>query len=314
MARTAERHDGWAMLLAVASAVGTSTSGPLAKALVEGGWSPVGVALARAALAALVLLVPGLLVLRGRWLAARAAQRGVVVLGAFGIAGLVVCYFNAVMRLPVGVAMMIQYTSPTLVLGWTSWRQRRMPSGPTSLGALIAMAGLVMVVGLASDTGASLAGVLWACGGAACLAIYFTVADSLSGLPPVGLAWLSLVVATLVTAAVAAVGLMPLRWTSNEVTLAGRDTSWLVPLLLLTLVATVFAYIASMASVGVLGARLASFVSLSELVSAILIAWVVLGEVPKPVQLLGGLLIGVGVVLVRSESTIGGLHASPTSR
>ncbi|ABL81365.1 protein of unknown function DUF6, transmembrane [Nocardioides sp. JS614] len=288
--------------MAVGSAVGSSSSGPLAKALLDGGWSPVGVAVARSALSALLLVVPAVLVLRGRADLLRQARVGIVVLGVFGIAGTVVCYFNAVARMPVGVALMVQYASPLLVLAFTSWRHRRVPARATLVGAAVAMAGLVLVVGLVGDARPSIAGVLWACGGAACLATYFTASDQLSDLPPAGLACVSLGIAALSAGALAVVGLMPMTWVARDVDVAGHATSWLLPLVLLVLVATVFAYTMSMASVGVLGARLASFVSLSELLAAVLIAWAVLGEVPRPVQLVGGLLIGIGVLLVRNES------------
>ena len=294
--------QGRALVMAVGSAVGSSSSGPLAKALLDAGWSPVAVAVARSGLSALALVLPAVLVLRGRGAPVREARSGIVVLGVFGIAGCVICYFNAVARMPVGVALMVQYASPLLVLAYTSWRHRRVPPPATLAGAAVAMAGLVLVVGMVGDARPSVAGVLWACGGATCLATYFAASDQLSGLPPAGLACLSLAVATLSAGVLAVAGLMPLRWGAHEVEVAGRGTSYLLPLALLVLVATVFAYTTSMASVGVLGARLASFVSLSELVSAVLIAWAVLGEVPRPMQLAGGLLIGAGVVLIRNES------------
>lgn len=293
--------QGHALVLAVASAVGSSSSGPLAKALLDGGWSPLGVASARSGLAALVLVVPGVLALRGRAQPVMRARAGIAVLGVFGIAGTIVCYFNAVSHMPVGVALMIQYASPLLVLAWTSWRHRRLPSAATQLGAAVAMTGLVLVVGLVGDASPSLTGVLWACGGAACLASYFAASDVLASLPPAGLACLSLVVASVAVVAVAATRVMPLTWASADVEVADARTGWWLPLVLLVLVATVFAYTVSMTAVGVLGARLASFVSLSELLSAVLIAWVLLGEVPRPVQLAGGVLIGVGVALVRLE-------------
>ncbi|MBO9523123.1 MAG: DMT family transporter [Nocardioidaceae bacterium] len=294
--------EGAALALAVASAVGSSSSGPLAKALLEGGWSPLGVALARCGLATLTLVLPAVLVLRGRRTAVRRASPAIAVLGVFGIAGCVICYFNAVARMPVGVALMIQYAAPLLVLAWTTWRHRNLPSPVTLVGAAVSMTGLVLVVGLVGDARPSVAGVLWACGGAASLATYFTASDALSSLPPAGLACLSLAVSTATALVLVVAGLMPLAWSTASVEVSGHAASWLLPLVLLVLVSTVFAYTTSMASVGVLGARLASFVSLSELVAAVLLAWAVLGEVPRPVQLVGGALIGIGVVLIRNES------------
>jgi drug/metabolite transporter (DMT)-like permease len=50
-----------------------------------------------------------------------------------------------------------------------------------------------------------------------------------------------------------------------------------------------------------LGSKVASFVSLTEVLFAVLWAWLLLGELPGPIQLLGGVLIVGGVVLVRLD-------------
>ena len=50
-----------------------------------------------------------------------------------------------------------------------------------------------------------------------------------------------------------------------------------------------------------LGARLSSFVGLTEVLFAVLVAWLVLDELPTPVQIAGGALIVAGVALVRLD-------------
>jgi len=77
--------------------------------------------------------------------------------------------------------------------------------------------------------------------------------------------------------------------------------SWLVPVAGLSLVAAVVAYVAGIGAARILGARLSSFVGLTEVLFAILVAWVVLGELPTVVQLIGGVLILAGVTLVRVD-------------
>ena len=52
-----------------------------------------------------------------------------------------------------------------------------------------------------------------------------------------------------------------------------------------------------------MGSRVASFVGLSEVLFAVLIAWFVLGEAPTLVQAIGGALIVAGVVLVRTDGS-----------
>jgi drug/metabolite transporter (DMT)-like permease len=67
----------------------------------------------------------------------------------------------------------------------------------------------------------------------------------------------------------------------------------------LALVAAAFAYLLGTYAARALGATVASFVGLSEVLFAILFAWLLLGELPRPVQLAGGVVVVAGVVAVR---------------
>jgi len=62
-----------------------------------------------------------------------------------------------------------------------------------------------------------------------------------------------------------------------------------------------------------LGSKVASFVSLTEVLFAVIWAWLLLGELPGPIQLLGGLLIVGGVVLVRVDELRGDRKAARTA-
>ena len=82
-------------------------------------------------------------------------------------------------------------------------------------------------------------------------------------------------------------------------TLAGFTVAWYVPLAWVILIATALAYGLGVLAVTQIGARVASFLGLSEVLFAIIIAWLVLGEQPTFVQAIGGALIVAGVVFVR---------------
>ncbi len=90
-----------------------------------------------------------------------------------------------------------------------------------------------------------------------------------------------------------------MRAVTTSVTYAGHATPWWVPLVLLGLMTAAVAYVTGIGAARVLGSRLASFVALSEVVAGVLWAWLLLDELPGPVQLLGGVLILVGVVGVK---------------
>ena len=75
--------------------------------------------------------------------------------------------------------------------------------------------------------------------------------------------------------------------------------SWVVPVVGLSLVAAAIAYASGIAATRLLGARVASFVGLTEVLFAVLIAWVLLGQAPGAVQAVGGVVVLAGIALVR---------------
>ncbi|RLP96518.1 EamA/RhaT family transporter, partial [Micromonospora sp. BL4] len=126
-------------------------------------------------------------------------------------------------------------------------------------------------------------------------------------LPSVAMASGGMAVGAAVLLLIGLTGVLPLHATFGEVTFAGQRTSWLLPIVGLSLVAAVVAYLAGIAGTRILGPRLASFVGLTEVLFAVLIAWLFLDELPTAWQLFGGVLIVAGVALVRLDE----LRASP---
>ena len=90
---------------------------------------------------------------------------------------------------------------------------------------------------------------------------------------------------------------------TEPVEFVGATVAWWLPVLALGLVTAALAYVAGIAAGRRLGSRLASFVALSEVVMSMVFAWLLLGELPRPVQLLGGLVILAGVVMVKLDET-----------
>ena len=93
---------------------------------------------------------------------------------------------------------------------------------------------------------------------------------------------------------------MPLHAASGTVRLAHAEVPWWGAVLVLGVVTAAVAYATGIAAGRLLGARLASFVALFEVVSSVLFAWVLLGELPGVTQFSGGLLILAGVVAVKA--------------
>ncbi len=288
------------LIFAVASAVSFGLSGALARGLLDAGWTAGAAVTARIAIAAVVLAIPAALALRGRWRLLQESRLTVAVYGVVAVAGAQLCYFYAVSHMQVGVALLIEYTAPVAVVAWLWLRHGHRPSRLTVVGAVLASFGLVLVLDVISGADLSTAGVLWALGAMVGLATFFIVnGDTDNGLPPITLAAAGLVVGGTLLLIAGWVGVLPMRATTAEVVYDGRVVTWWVPVLALGLVTAAFAYVTGIAAGRRLGSRLSSFVALLEVLMALVFAWLLLGELPRPVQMLGGLLVLAGVIVVK---------------
>src|SRR6478735_10514770 len=177
------------LALALLSAATFGTSGTFARALIDVGWSPGAAVTIRITIAAVILAVPAILMLRGKWHVLRRNIGMVAIYGLVAIAGCQVFYFNAVQHLSVGVALLLEYMGIVLVVGWLWIRSGQPPRRLTIAGSAAAVVGLVLILDLVGDTQTDLVGVLWGLGAAVGLAVFFILsAKSASELPPLAMA------------------------------------------------------------------------------------------------------------------------------
>jgi drug/metabolite transporter (DMT)-like permease len=311
-ARHASRGRGAGLVIGLLSAAAFGTSGTFGTALIGAGWSPAGAVLARVSIAALVLTGPALIQLRGRWTLLRRWGWRTVAYGCVGVATCQLGYFNAIARMPVGIALLIEYMGILLVVGWLWARHGQRPRRLTIAGSAAAIGGLALMLDLSGPGGISPVGVLWALLAAVSMAVYFILsawsgapssdtATPAEALPPVVMTWGGMIVGAVVLAVCGLTRLAPLAFSSADVTLLHYQVSWLVPILGLSVLAAAFAYVTGIAAARRLGAKLGSFVALAEVLFAVLFAWVLLHQVPTTMQFLGGALILTGVILVRLD-------------
>ena len=294
--------SGAGLGLALLSAASFSTSGSFARALSNAGWSPGAAVAARVTAAAAMLAIPAILAMRGRWGALRQNRTMIVLYGLVAVAGGQVCFFHALEHLAVGVALLFEYLGTVLVVAWMWLRHGHRPRRLTVIGSGVALLGLALVLDLTGDNHLDLVGVLWALGGAVGLATYFVLSGAEdSDVPPVALASAGMTLGAAALFGLGALGALPLTARFAAVELGGRQVSWLVPVVGLSLLGAVIAYVAGIAATRRLGPRLASFVGLTEVLFAVLFAWLFLGELPTGMQLTGGALILAGVALIRAD-------------
>lgn len=288
--------------LAVISAATFGTAGTFGSALIDAGWTPGAAVIARIGIAALLLTVPALFALRGNWNLLRRRLPTVVAFGLLAVVAAQLCFFNAVAHLSVGVALLIEYSGTLLVVLWLWLRHGQRPRRLTVVGGMLALGGMALVLDLTGEQHVDLVGVLWGLGAAVGLATYFmSSARTDEPLPPVVTAWAGMAIGAAALGVLAVCGALPFRVYTAATRLAGHQTSWVVPVAGLSLVAAVIAYTTGIGATRRLGARLASFVGLAEVLFAVLIAWLLLGERPGVLQGIGGVIVLGGIALVRAD-------------
>jgi drug/metabolite transporter (DMT)-like permease len=297
-------HFRLGLMFAVGSAFTFGMSGPFAKSLMVAGWSPTAAVTARLAGGALVMVIFATVV-KPDWIReARRHARVVIAYGLVPIAGAQLCYYNAVSHLSVGVALLLEYTAPILVVGWIWTTTRRRPRGLTLAGVGLAVAGIMLVLNVVSGAAnVNAVGVAWGLAAAICAACYFMMSDEVtadgSGLSSITLSAGGLVVGAVAVGLLGLSGVMPLTFTANDAVVAGLTVPWWVPVIMLGVVSTAIAYTLGISGVARLRPSFASLVGLGEVLFAVLSAWVLIGEAVTLTQAVGGVVVLLGLGLAR---------------
>ncbi|MGK2901970.1 MAG: EamA family transporter [Mycobacterium sp.] len=301
-ARSANRFR-LGLMFAMASAVTFGLSGPLAKSLMEAGWTPTAAVTARLAGGALAMAMFATFANPGWVREALEHRRTIFAYGVIPVAGAQFCYYNAVSHLSVAVALLLEYTAPILVVAWLWARTRRRPGNLTLAGVAIAVAGIALVLDVFAGAHIDSAGVLWGLTAAICAACYFMMSEKAgsdgTGLSPITLATAGLIVGAVAVAALGVAGVMPMRFSTDNAVVAGVPLPWFVPVIALALFPTAIAYTLGIMGVARLRPRFASLVGLSEVLFAVLIAWTLLGEAISLTQTVGAAVVLLGLALAR---------------
>ncbi|MBM7785303.1 EamA family transporter [Tenggerimyces flavus] len=295
-----ERHRRRGTVLILVASVCFGTSGPFAKAIMGAGVSAQHVASARITTAAVLLLV-GVAIFRPSVL--RIPRKSWPLVGAYGLFGVGIVqllYFAAVARIPIGIAMLLEFTAPILVALWVRFVRRTVLPWRAWLGTALALTGLVLVAqvwqGLAFDA----LGLLFGVGTAFTAAAYFLLGErGVSSTSPLGLVTWGMIVGA------AAIWLLAPPWTFPLEALGSTTAfgGWMLPvwllLVLMAVVSTVLAYLLSIAAMQYLPSNVVSVLALCEPVVATVAAWVLLGQALTSIQILGAVVLLTGATVVQ---------------
>jgi drug/metabolite transporter (DMT)-like permease len=290
---TAATRSVAAVLACVAAAFCWALAASIAKGAFERGVSPERVAESRALVALVPLLIVIVATRRDLLRPPRAAIAPLLVFGV-SIAAVNFTYFLAIDRVPVGVAISLQYTAPALVLVGTALVARRAPAPAAWLAAALTLTGAVLVSGaLGGLAGLDPIGIAAGVGAAATFASYLVsaaIAGRRGAHPATSLA-IGFAVALVAWSTV-----LP-WWDWPWHHLADPQVS--LRLLAIGVVGTLIPFALAVWALRTLTAAVAGIAATTEPVFAAALAWLLLGQQLGPAQLLGGGLVVIGVVVAQ---------------
>ncbi|WP_262496072.1 EamA family transporter [Nonomuraea sp. SYSU D8015] len=292
------------MALAFVSSWCFAFSGPMAKYLIAAGLAPIEAVWARMAGAGLLLLAV-LALVRPR--ALRIPRSRLPFFGLYAImavAGVQSLYFVAITRLPVGIALLLEFMAPVMVVAWVRIVRGIRLARAAYVGAVAAVIGLAIVVeawqGLRLDALGLLLGLL----AGACCAGYFIMSDSFGDdVDPLGLIAWGMTGAAVVLIPFSRPWDIPWGAFAGSATPEGGQTlPVLAAYLWMVLIATVVAYILGVNAVRRLSAAVGATVATLEVIGGTVVAWALVGETLGVFQIIGGLIVLSGALLAQTAT------------
>jgi drug/metabolite transporter (DMT)-like permease len=239
----------------------------------------------------------------------RVGRRELLYLALFGVTGVAFVqwlYFVAIHRLPIGIALLIQYLAPLLVALWARYVLHERVRRRIWLALVLALAGLSLIVqvwsgGLALDG----VGVAAALAGAGAYALYILMAEhAVERRDPISVACYGFGFAALFWFAVQPLWAFPAGRLGDRASLLGNLSEIAVPAWLLVSFVVVAG---TMASFGLIVTALrhvpatrVGIIAMLEPVAASVVAWAWLGEALGTEQLAGGAIVLAAIVLAQT--------------
>ncbi|MCW2801598.1 MAG: EamA family transporter [Aeromicrobium sp.] len=227
-------------------------------------------------------------------------------LGLVGVAALQLTYNVAINRLPLGIALLIEYLAPVLVVLWVRFVRHEHVHPRMWLAVGLAVIGLAVVSRVWNGLTFDGLGVVMALLAAVSFAAYFLLAEHNVGVDdPLRVILWAFVVATV------AMNLIQPIWTSpglgGTTTMLGRldghsVAPWIVVVWVIVL-GTVVPFFLEMLALQHLPATIVTVVAMLEPVIANVLGWAWFRESLTPVQVLGAVAVLGGIVLAQTSRT-----------
>jgi len=231
----------------------------------------------------------------------------VIALGLVGLAALQLTYNIAIDRLPLGIALLIEYLAPVLVVLWVRFVRKEPVRGRMWFAVGLAVTGLALVSRVWNGLTFDGLGVIMALLAAVSFATYFLLGEHNVGVDdPLRVILWAFVAATVAMNLVEPIWTMPSL--EGSTSLLGRleDHSanpWLV-IGLIVVLGTVAPFFLGLLALRHLPATIVTVIAMLEPVIANVLGWAWFRESLTPVKVLGAVAVLAGIVLAQTSRKI----------
>ena len=294
--------------MAIAGALTFAVNGSVSKVTLTSGVDSLSLVLLRCTGAMLGLLLLVLIVEPGRLRVSRPEWSLLLGYGVVGIAMVQWLYFVAIARLPVGVALLLEFTAPVLVALWAQFVHHVDLGRSLWLALALCLGGLTLVAQVWQGIALDVVGVLAGLGAALSLATYYLVGKrAVTGRDTLSLAFWAFVVATVFWTVAHPWWLVPWSALSKTVDLQGALDQFTVPawglIGWIVVMGTVIPFLLVIGALRHLPATTAGIVGMVEPVLAGVVAWVWLEEGLTGTQVIGAVVVLLGISVAQRATS-----------
>src|SRR5690242_19967380 len=229
----------------------------------------------------------------------------VVAHGLIGVAALQWTYFVAIDRLPVGMALLLEYQAPVLVALWARFGQHEQVRPRLWLGLVLAVVGLAAATEVWKGAKFDSVGVLAGLAAAICFAGYFLIGEAgVGSLDPLRVILWSFGVATVALNVITPITGFDAGPLTRHVSLRAALDAHAVPLWLVlgwvVVLGTLVPFFAELSALSFVKATTVTVIALLEPIGVSALGWAWFHESLGPVAILGCVAVVAGIVLAQS--------------
>jgi len=298
-----ERHPRLGYGMAFTAATLWAVNGVISKVIIESGEIAAPRLTEVRTTGAFLMLAAALLLVRPQSLRIRRGELPVLLtFGVLGLAFVQWFYFEAISRLDIGVALLIQYIAPVLVALWARFAYHEPVRRRIWAALALSILGIALLVELWSGLTLDGLGVAAALGSAVTFAVYILSAErAVIRRDPVSLVCYGFLLASIFWAVLQPWTSFPVELVDESVSLLGRLEDLSLPVWLLmgwmVVLGTIVPFALLAASLRHIPASRAAITAMFEPVAATVFAFAWLGESLTAFQLIGGLVV-LGAILL----------------